>query len=88
MLLIEAVRQALRLSFHDPGLDFGTLDAEFMSIAEFNQETAVVLESLTSEKDLTMAEVQIHAGGKVLMRALVGIRTMASLSPIAELETQ
>lgn len=82
VLLIEAVRQVLRLAVQDPELDFATLDAQFTSIAELSDEATIALESLTIGTDLTTAVAAIQAKGKVLMRALVGIRpTIPPLLP-------
>ncbi|WP_426979988.1 ScbA/BarX family gamma-butyrolactone biosynthesis protein (plasmid) [Pseudarthrobacter sp. O4] len=76
VLLIEAVRQALRLAVKDPGLDFATLEAQFTSIAEFTDEAKVVLEALTNGAESTTAVASIQANGKVLMRAVTGTTPM------------
>lgn len=88
VLLIEAVRQVLRLAVHDPELDFATFDAQFTSIAELGDQVTIALEALTIGAELTTAVASIQARGKVLMRALVGIRpTIPPLLP-AEQEIQ
>lgn len=73
VLLIEAVRQALRLAVPDPSLDLATFEASFISIAELEDEATVVLESLTYGPESAAAAVSIQANGNVLMRAVAGI---------------
>lgn len=76
VLLIEAVRQALRLAVEDPGLDFATLEAQFTSIAELTDEAKVVLESLTNGAESMAAVASIQVNGRVLMRAVTGAKPM------------
>jgi hypothetical protein len=74
VLLIEGVRQALRMAVPDPALDLGTFEATFISIAELDDEATVVLESLTYGPETVAAEIAVKANGKVLMRSVAGIR--------------
>ncbi|MEC5182425.1 hypothetical protein RCH07_003803 [Arthrobacter sp. CG_A4] len=75
VLLIEAVRQSVRLALLDPSLDFSLLEARFMSIAEFGDEAVVVLESVTADTDTTTVLANIQASGTVRMHATASITT-------------
>ncbi|WP_374202206.1 ScbA/BarX family gamma-butyrolactone biosynthesis protein [Arthrobacter sp. AK01] len=74
VLLIEAVRQALRLEFEDPGLDFAAFESQFLAVAELGAEHDVVLESLTDDHGTLLAVAGVHAGDDVLMRTVARIR--------------
>ncbi|HEY8700958.1 MAG TPA: ScbA/BarX family gamma-butyrolactone biosynthesis protein [Arthrobacter sp.] len=74
VLLIEAVRQALRLALPDPALDLATFEASFISMAELDDEATVVLESLSLGPASAAAAVSVKANGTVLMRTVAGFR--------------
>lgn len=82
-LLIEAVRQALRLAVSDPALDPTTFEADFMSIAELGDKATVVLESMAHGTATTTAVATIQANGRLLMRAAAGI-TPTEPFPVAD----
>lgn len=82
-LLIEAVRQALRLAVSDPALDPMTFEADFLSIAELGDKATVVLESMAHGVESTTAVATIQANGRVLMRAAAGI-TPTEHFPVAD----
>jgi hypothetical protein len=79
-LLIESVRQAVRLATGRPTLDLDFLEVRFMGIVELSDEVLVVLDSCFEGPDGGMAEVCIRAGGEVLVQATVGF-TPKLLSP-------
>lgn len=83
VLLIEAVRQALRLALRDPSLDFVTFDARFISIIEFGHEAEVVLESLTADTESVTAALNVQADGEALVRVLAGIPPRPQPSPVS-----
>jgi hypothetical protein len=71
VLLIEAVRQAVRLATGQPDVDLDVLDVYFMGIVELNDEAVVVLNSFSEDPKGGVAEVFIQAGREVLVRATV-----------------
>lgn len=81
VLLIEAVRQAVRVALLDPSLDFLSLEAQFMSITEFGDDAVVVLESLEPlesaavEAEATSALASIQASGSVRMQVTASFTT-------------
>jgi 2-oxo-3-(phosphooxy)propyl 3-oxoalkanoate synthase len=74
VLLIEAIRQALRLELCNPGLDFADFDAEFLMLLDLGIEADVVLESLTEHGHAVTAVVSIRTEDTVIMRAIVHIK--------------
>lgn len=84
VLLIEAVRQALRLALLEPAADFVTLDAQFISIAELGDESRVVLESLSDETGSLTVAASIQVEGTVLMRAIAEVRPLKVPLPVAD----
>jgi hypothetical protein len=73
VLLIEAARQALRVALVDPTLDFASFSAQFVSIAELQDETEVVLEELTWSPGAITAVVSVRASGTVLMSVVAEV---------------
>ncbi|MFF2243305.1 ScbA/BarX family gamma-butyrolactone biosynthesis protein [Arthrobacter sp. NPDC058130] len=78
VLLIEAVRQAVRLAFRDPCLDFLTVEAQFVSIAEFSDEATVVLESVSDGPEPAIVHASIQAAGRVRMQARITAKRLVS----------
>ncbi|MFJ4261994.1 ScbA/BarX family gamma-butyrolactone biosynthesis protein [Paenarthrobacter nicotinovorans] len=74
VLLIEAVRQVLRLEMNDPGLDFERFEAHFLSVAELGSKHDVVLESLNEGPEGIIATAGVHSVGTVQMRAVACVR--------------
>lgn len=78
VLLIEATRQALRLETGDPRLDFAQFRSTFIAVAELDQQSEVVLESLSAGPGMCHAVIGIQADGRTLMR------TVGSFTPRQE----
>lgn len=74
VLLIEAVRQALRLETQDPDVDFAVLESNFHMLAELGARHEVVLESLMDDHGTLVAVAGVHSGDDVLMRTVARIR--------------
>ncbi|XAS72350.1 ScbA/BarX family gamma-butyrolactone biosynthesis protein [Micrococcaceae bacterium Sec5.1] len=74
VLLIEAVRQALRLATGEPALDFDWFQSTFISVAELDAETEIVIESLTDDAGDIHALVSAQSEGKILMRTTACFR--------------
>jgi hypothetical protein len=70
VLMIEAVRQALRWETRDPSLDLAQFQSTFISVAELDQEAEVAVESLSHMPGLAQAVVEIRSGGKTVMRTV------------------
>lgn len=70
VLLIEAVRQALRWETQVPSLDLAQFRSTFISVAELDQKTEVVVESLSNSPGLSQAVVGIQSGGTTVMRTV------------------
>lgn len=99
VLLMEAVRQTVRLAIKDPKLDFSSFKGEFLAIAELGDSTLVVLEDLFLGTESLTAHLRIQAGSSVLMRAVASAvrkgapiaaqarRTLAELVPVRPLHT-
>lgn len=73
VLLIEAARQALRLTFGDPTLDLMTFRSTFFSVAELGDDAAVVVEKVLGSGNEDQAVVSVEASDKVLMRTVARI---------------
>jgi hypothetical protein len=80
VLMIEAVRQAMRVALGNPSLDFSFVDAQFVSIAELDDDLVVVLESVTVAEQAVSATATIEAAGKVRMRAKAGVTRLQQSS--------
>lgn len=74
VLLIEAVRQVLRLELRNPRLDFVDFEARFLALIELEIGAEVVLESLVEHQNVVTAVVKIQAEGGVAMRAIAHVR--------------
>ena len=74
VLLIEAVRQALRLAFEDPALDFDDFSSQFIALAELDDKHEVVLESVARNEVGHRAVASIQSGNKAVMRAQASFR--------------
>lgn len=73
VLLIEAARQGLRVALMDPTLDFASFSAQFVSIAELQDETEVAVEELIWSTEAITAVVSIRVSGTVLMKAVAEV---------------
>jgi hypothetical protein len=81
VLLIEAVRQAVRVALQVPSLDFSAVEAQFVSIAEFSDEGEVVLESMASDGSAVVVLASIRSAGDVRMRAAAKFTARQGAAP-------
>lgn len=84
VLLIEAVRQSLRISLDNPSADITILDALFVSIVELEDETEVILESLVTREESVEALVSIRTHGEIMMSAAAEV-TLHSQPAVSDL---
>ncbi|MDP9904603.1 ScbA/BarX family gamma-butyrolactone biosynthesis protein [Arthrobacter bambusae] len=70
VVLIEAVRQALRLQLMNPALDFAFFDAQFMSVVELGAGTEVVLETAPTDPGPEIVVASIQSYGEIMMRVI------------------
>lgn len=74
VLLIESVRQALRLELRNPHLDLADFNAQFLTIVELEAATDVVLESLVAHQETVTAVISIQSEGAVVMRTVARVK--------------
>lgn len=69
VLLIEAVRQALRVAVGDPVLDFDSVETEFLSITELDTDAVVVVDTLEAGGNKIYSELSVVVRDIPFMRA-------------------
>lgn len=74
VLLIEAVRQVLRLELRNPRLDFVDFEARFLALIGLEIGAEVVLESLVEHQHVVPAVVNVQTEGGVAMRAVAHVK--------------